>query len=697
MGKIAFGRIAGAVVALSCLVFVLNLGLAQTYVFQRAADVRTLDPLGAREDLSLGVIENVYERLYDFKGATLELEPRLATSYEVSDDGLTYTFHLRGGVTFHSGNPFTCADVEYSFKRVLANDPGALAEAVFGPDVEGAYVFDETTPEEEYADYWAAIERSVGCLDDRTFTVRTLDADPILLARLTVRDYSVIDAELAKANGLWDGTEATWRDWIHEDLKDHYLHDHMSGTGPFRLKSWEPGVRLVAERYANYWGPAPAVATVVYEVVEDDDARVAAILAGEADQVDYPVGAARLAEVAGKPGVKVLDPSADATLPWGMTSVWAILFNQRMATANNPYIGSGALDGAGTPHDLFTDSDMRKCVAYSFDPVAYDEEKWQGSSLRLTMALLPEFDGYDPTIPQYGFDREKAEQHCRAAWGGAVWEKGFRLILPYVAVQPVAAPVVRQLKANLEALNPKFAIELQEVDWDDYFDASDALELPLDVVGSPLSLPDAAGFMDTWYRSEVSWAGYYGYRNDEVDRLIEGARTEFDADKRAEAYRRVGRLGYEDAAFVLIPNGPVVLVTSDKVAGVYRNPVRVGINWADLVKLPWPAHRSRAGRDLALNAARAPGTAERSSTVPARYGGGRRGRSHGGACWLGRSQRSCSAPPSSRRSPARRRTAPDAAPGSRVPPSMPRSGRVRGGGSVSCGPSTRGGVRSRWL
>lgn len=570
------------------LVAALGLALtqAQTYVFQRTDDIRTLDPIEVSENISKSVVENVYEGLYGYHGASVELEPRLATSYEVSDDGQTYTFHLRQGVRFHSGNPFTCSDAEYSLKRALVIYPGILAEAVFAPGTQGAYQFDDGTPDAEYQNYWDSIERSVECSDDSTLVFRTRDPDPILIARLATTPFSMIDSVWAKANGMWDGSEATWRRWIDEDLSTHHLHDHASGTGAFKVVGWEPGVRVTAERNADYWGPAPQLERVVYEVVPDGAARIAALQAGEADQIDLPSDAITRTELAALPGVKLLDPRQDPSLPWGLTSVWAILFNYSIEDEGTSYIGSGKLDGQGVPPDFFTDRDVRKCFAYSFDPEAYNQEAWEGTGILITMALLPEFDGYDASIPSYGLDPAKAEEHCRAAWGGKVWENGFRLALPLVPDHSLAAPVLRQFKKNLEALNPKFAVDLVEIDWDELFDASDELRLPLDVLGDTISLPDSAGFMISWYQSGLSAPGYYGYRNDEIDALIEGARTEFDAAKRAEAYRQVGRIGYDDAAFVLIPNAPYVMTVSDKVSGAYRNPVRVEVQWKDLTKAP---------------------------------------------------------------------------------------------------------------
>lgn len=559
-------------------------GAAQTYVYQRAMDIGTLDPLIAGSNFSAEVAQNLYETLYGYGGTSLALEPRLATNYAVSNGGRTYTFYLRSGVTFHSGNRFTCNDVKYSFMRNFIFDPGLLTEAVLGPGAVGAWAFGEGTPDEAYADYWSKIDRSVRCENDKTVVITVLEADPGLLSKLNAHFYSIIDSEWVKANGMWDGTEATWRDWIDVDYLDHYLQDRASGTGAFRLVEWESGERLVAERYADYWGPAPTVERVIYRVVPEETERVAALIAGEADQIDFMGAGMPEAELAAQPGVTILNPGVDESLPWGIADIGAVLFNYNLTAQDNPYIGSGELNGDGIPPDFFTDVDVRKCFSYSFDAEGFGRMLFGDASVTLTMALAPQFGGYDPNIPRYGLDREKAERHCRAAWNGEVWENGFTLALPFPQDHAFFNLFAQQLRENLAALNEKFVIEVADASWGEYFDPVEGNKAPMKLMASQFAYPDAAGIVPGWYQSGASWPGLFGYKNDEIDRLLEEVRTEFNEAKRNENYRRVGRLGYEDAAFILLPNAADVVVVRGEVSGVYRNPARAGLLWRELTK-----------------------------------------------------------------------------------------------------------------
>jgi len=220
MGKSKVGVRAGLLGRVAALLAIaaLGSGVGQTYVFQRLFDVETLDPIGDFSPWGQSVIENLYEGLYGVEGMSTELRPRLATGHEVSADGRTHTFRLREGVRFHGGNPFTCRDVGYSLERALVADPGLVGEALIGTAANALVELGEDGSDAAYEVYFARVADSVECLDDHTAVVRSLEPDAILFAALAGVRYVIVDSALVKANGGWDGTEATWRDWLGADL-----------------------------------------------------------------------------------------------------------------------------------------------------------------------------------------------------------------------------------------------------------------------------------------------------------------------------------------------------------------------------------------------------------------------------------------------------------------------------------------------
>ena len=290
----------------------LALGLAfatpkDTFVHMTFGEVDTLDPAQAYDTASGYILENILglhprEHLRNplyltNKDSLTEYEPALAVSYSISEDGKTYTFQLRKGVKFHSGNPMTCRDVEYSIERLLVTNPGDsagwfYAESLVGYDVNAKAAAAEELGEnpdpkklEAFLEaYWQKIDQSVEC--DGLYTVKfhLVKPDPSFFAKLMYTASSVIDSKWAIEHGEWSGTKKDWKDWIGRDLRQGYLHNHASGTGAYKLVKWD-GKNVVAEAFDGYWGKKPAIKKVLVQVVDEQATRIEALKRGDADRV----------------------------------------------------------------------------------------------------------------------------------------------------------------------------------------------------------------------------------------------------------------------------------------------------------------------------------------------------------------------------------------------------------------------------
>jgi peptide/nickel transport system substrate-binding protein len=576
------------------LVLTFGVTLAQTgsdtFVHQKFGDVDTLDPVQAYDSASGQIIENVYEGLYGYQGESVtEYEPKLATAYTASEDGLTYTFTLREGVSFHSGNPFSCKDVEYSIQRALVTNPpdsGAwiLMEPLTGRYSDANTELGEGATDEQYAELYATIENSVVCNSDTEVQFNLAQADPGFFSKMLFYAAYIVDSEYAKANGMWDGTEATWRDWVGVDLREHHLQNNMSGTGAYKLVAWEPGIRVVAEANESYWDGAPAIKNVIIQQVEDEAARIQALRAGDADEIILG-SRSSLPQVEGQPGVKVYDAFKDDSLGWTSVTVNNVALVQNINMTDNPNVGSGQLDGLGIPADFFTDINMRKCFNYAFDRDAYINDVLLGAGNNITMALPTSYLGYDPNVPQYTLDLEAAEEACRAAWDGQVWENGFYLTIAYNTGNTSRQTVAEILKSNLEFLNPKFVIETRGIQWSQFLEERNNNNLPVNIIGWIPDYADPDNYINTFYASD----GYYGSTNGlnipGVDELNTEARTSLDPERRKELYSQIGNLAYEYSPYILLPQGVPYLVMSDSVQGVYLNPMySASFLWQDISK-----------------------------------------------------------------------------------------------------------------
>jgi peptide/nickel transport system substrate-binding protein len=575
--------------AIMTLALVGGLALAQapanTYVYQSFGGVDSLDPAQAYDTASGGILENIYETLVDYEGESVtDFVPALATEWEISEDGTVFTYTLREGVTFHSGNEFSCRDVEYTFERALVHNPPDagvwfLAETLVGTEANANDALGEDATDEDFAEYWQMIENAVQCLDDYTVQFNLTQPDPAFFFKMMASmPSSIIDSQWTIDNGMWDGTEETWREWIGVDLRQHFLHDNPSGTGAYRLVNWD-GDTVVAERFDDYWGEAPAIENVIAQRVEEQSARVLALQQGDADRIELG-DRATLAQLRGAPGVAIHE-EAD----WVSTTVGVLFFNHNVNIENNPDVGSGQLDGNGIPADFFADADLRKCLTYSFDQEQFIQQIYQGEGQPITMALPPGFLGYDPDLPIYTLDPERAEEHCRAAHGGQVWEQGFEFTATYNAGNTTRQTALEIVKDNVEFLNPNFRMNIRSLAWPEFLAHTDQGFGTMFALGWAPSYADPDYFIHPFYHSQGFYANRTNFAEPELDALVDEARVIVDDDERAEIYREIGRIGYDLAPFLPYPSPTVFIVTRDNIAGVYRNPMYSDqFLWKDIAK-----------------------------------------------------------------------------------------------------------------
>ncbi|UBV43080.1 ABC transporter substrate-binding protein [Deinococcus taeanensis] len=549
-----------------------------TLVYQTSSDIPTLDP-GVTYDTASGeVVENMYETLLTYSGASLtKLEPLLATKWTISNGGKTYTFDLRKGVKFHSGNTFTCADAEYSFERNLVTNSAEsgnwfIAESLLGT---GANAADDKTIT------WARIDKAIECTSAGQLVFTLPSVDPAFLAKLAFSGQSIVDAKHAAELGEWNGKEATWKDWIGKDLTNSKLAQQPSGTGAYKLVRKDSNATLLTA-FDGYWGKKPAIKNVVIQKVSELAARQQAFLKGDADIIDGGGRAVDEEQVRGKPGVLWID-----NLP--NTTAGAFFMNENIK--NTGLLGSGKLDGKGIPANFFKDANVRRGFSYSFDYDQYIKDVQKGKGKQRTMLLPESFPGYDPKVSTYDFDAAKAKQAFQRAWGGQVWKNGFTLTANYRAGSVAAQTAVEMMKKNVEALNPKFRINIQAKQWSEMLkDSKDGKEAMVILAWAP-DYADPDNFMYTFYSSN----GYYFPRNNwkdaQVDKWLEQARNTVNTAERNRLYSLVAKKAHEQAPYILIPAPVNYTFVRDSLVGVSAsnyNPMisfgATGTFWKELSK-----------------------------------------------------------------------------------------------------------------
>ena len=198
--------------------------------------MRGLDPHEANQIESAEILANLYDRLVYFEPEALEEpKPQLAESWTISDDGKTFTFSIRPGVKFHSGNPFTAQDAAWSLARLVKL---GLAPAI---DLR-QWGYDDTN-----------VDTLIRATDEQTLVVETPEAwsPSLILASLASSACSIVDRAFL-ADKEQDG-----------DLGRAYLQASDAGSGPFSLRTWRANDIMMADAFADYWNGTPAMRRVI--------------------------------------------------------------------------------------------------------------------------------------------------------------------------------------------------------------------------------------------------------------------------------------------------------------------------------------------------------------------------------------------------------------------------------------------------
>lgn len=321
-------------------------------VFARGGDSVGLDPGRETDGESFYGSHQIFDTLVEFKPGTTEVQPALAESWEVSSDGLVFTFNLRSGVKFHDGTPFNAEAVEFSFGRQL----------------------DENHPYYDHGPWKYFGGMGMGSIIDEIVVVNDLTVKFILTAPEApfvsnlAMDFAAIVSPTAVA------------------LYDEEFPSNPVGTGPFKLVSWTKDDSIVFEANKDYWGEGPYLDRLILRVIPDATARYLALKAGEVDVIDFP-SAEDLELMAADPNIELI----------------------QQAGLNVGYIAMNV------DKEPFGDVRIRQAMNYAINREEIIEGVYGSAGQVAKNPIPPTIWSYNDDIEPYPYDPAKARELLAAA------------------------------------------------------------------------------------------------------------------------------------------------------------------------------------------------------------------------------------------------------------------------------------------
>lgn len=479
------------------------------FVFARGSDAQKLDPADVDDGESVNTLAQICEGLVRFRSGTLEVEPALAEAFEVSDDGLIYTFHLREGVVFHDGTPLDAEAAAFSFQRQMDPEhPGHLPGANF--------------------QYWNYLYQEVDRVEASgamSVTFHLTEPNSSLLYSLAIFPAYLLSPASFDQHG--------------PDVVRHPV-----GTGPYRFLRWLPNESILLERNPDYWGEPAEFLRLMFRVVPDNTVRVLELRNGRAHGIDG-VQPAELEQLAA---------------------------DERFRVYREPGMNVGYLTFSLLA-ERFSDPEVRRAIAMAINRENLAGVALDGTGRVANYPLPPGFLGVPREPEELPFDPERAREilsghpqllslpvrlHVmtapRSYFPDSV--RAASLIRRDLEQVGMAVEIVaRDFKSHLDVLRSG-EYELGLIGWiGDNGDPDNFLSV----------------FFGSWAAEKGSATNFSFYRNEEMDALLLAGRRETAPERRQEIYEEVLSLWRRDMPIVPLVHGENSVVMRAEVAGFQLN------------------------------------------------------------------------------------------------------------------------------
>jgi ABC-type transport system substrate-binding protein len=450
-------------------------------------DPRSLDPALSTDVPTGRAVGYVFDGLTRFD-PNAKVEPALAERWDISADGLTYTFHLRRGVTFHDGAPFSARDVVSSWQRAL--DPATKSGAAqFLFPIKGAREFNAGK---------ATTVSGLTVKDDSTLIVALAEPLAIFIKMIAMPVASVVP---------------------QPDKIPANFGEHPIGTGPWRLVEWKHDDYLLFARNQSYFDGPPKTDSLRARIIAEPSTAVAEYESGNVDILQIPASEAS-------------DWEEDESRKPNLMSTPALEL---------VYIGINTTRGP------LTDPRVRQAINYAIDINRIIERLISGRGTRAAGVVPPALGGYDSTRRAYPYDPAKAKALLAAAghpngidvelWTSLtpIYLRTAQTIQAYLNNVGIRTKIVQRESAASRGAARKGQTDMILKDWyADYPDAEDFLYPLLH------SANRGAGGNVSFFSHPV------------FDSIVTASRHELDEGKRNQLYRQADSIAFDQAPMVFL-------------------------------------------------------------------------------------------------------------------------------------------------
>lgn len=474
------------------------------------ADIQTADVQKTSKDYEVPF--NTFDRLVDVEvdaDGNSKIVPSLAESWDISDDGLEYTFHLRQGVKFHNGNDFTAEDVAYTFHRMLTVEGGVNTE--FIDQIKGA--------DELLAGETDTLE-GVEVVDDYTIKVTLKEPFAGFLASISSPGVSIYDSEATEAAGDQFGMDPAV----------------TVGTGPFEFSSWSFNNQLVLTRNEDYWKGASGLPGVVIKIIPDTETQSMMFESGELDILD-------------------LDYAADSADRFTETYPDQIVQGPRVG------IVYFTMNFNKEP---FQDVRVRKAVQMSIDRQAILDALYGGRG-QVEQGIFPHgLIGFNPDQEEIKYDPEAA----KALLAEAGYADGFDMEIAADSSASDTMTMALEIVSD-QLAEVGIRAEIKNYDESTWLETRKSGELGSFMSTWSADYNDPDNFIYTFFgNEEKTRIRSINYPDTEVMERVAKARTLVNEDERLAEYKALEeKLIHEDAAWVPMFSRLHLFAVSKRVQG----------------------------------------------------------------------------------------------------------------------------------